>query len=123
MSCDMLIVGLPSAAGCPSTKTWRASAESVHSRLTARFGPAVSFEYADLFSAEMAAHPEVEAWVIAGEATPPIVVIDGVRRFSGGKLLISAIERAVAEVLGRQSVAPAQSPGPSPREHEEALHA
>jgi hypothetical protein len=47
----------------------------------------------------MARHPEVEAEIAAGEAVPPIVVIDGVRRFAGGKLNMSAIEGAVAEKL------------------------
>ena len=47
----------------------------------------------------MARHPDVEAAIADGEAVPPIVVIDGVRRFSGGKLNLSAIERAVAEAL------------------------
>ncbi len=47
----------------------------------------------------MARHPDVEAEIAAGEAVPPIVVIDGVRRFAGGKLNVSAIERAVAERL------------------------
>ena len=98
MSCDVLIVGLPPAAGCPSTETWRAAAESVHSRLVARFGSAVRFEYVDLFSPEMAPHAEVEALVAEGAALP-IVVIDGVARFTGGKLHVSAIEREVAERL------------------------
>ena len=47
----------------------------------------------------MARHPDVEAAIAADEAVPPIVVIDGVRRFGGGKLNVSAIERAVAEAL------------------------
>jgi hypothetical protein len=96
MSCDVLVVGLPPAAGCPSHETWRAAAESVHSRLTARFGSAVRFEYVDLFSREMAPYPEIEALVADGAALP-IVVIDGVARFIGGKLHASAIEREVAE--------------------------
>ncbi len=104
MSCPVLVVGLPSPAGCPSAQTWRTAAETLESRLLARFGPAVNFEYAELFSPDMVGHPDVEAWVAAGEAMPPIVVIDGVRRFAGGKLLFSAIERAVAEILARQPV-------------------
>jgi disulfide oxidoreductase YuzD len=98
MSCDVLIVGLPPAAGCPSTETWRAAAESVHSRLTRRFGSAVRFEYVDLFSPEMTPHAEIEALVADGAALP-IVVIDGVARFVGGKLHASDIEREVAERL------------------------
>lgn len=100
MSCSVLIIGLPSAAGCASDKTWRATAAFVERRLVARFGSAVSFEYAELFSQDMTRHPDIEAQIAAGEAAPPIVVIDGVRRFAGGKLNISAIERAVAEVVG-----------------------
>jgi hypothetical protein len=100
MSCDVLIVGLPPAAGCPSTETWRAAAESVQSRLTARFGPAVRFEYVDLFSPEMAAHADMEELVADGAALP-IVAIDGVARFIGGKLQLSAIEREVAERLAQ----------------------
>jgi hypothetical protein len=98
MSCDVLIVGLPPAAGCPSTETWRAAAEFVRSRLAGRFGSAVRFEYVDLFSPEMAPHAEVEALVAEGAALP-VVVIDGVARFTGGKLRASAIEREVAERL------------------------
>jgi hypothetical protein len=98
MSCDVLIVGLPPAAGCPSTKTWRAAAESVHSRLTGRFGSEVRFEYVDLFSPEMARFAEIEALVADGAALP-IVAIDGIARFVGGKLNVSAIEREVAERL------------------------
>jgi hypothetical protein len=98
MTCDVLIVGLPPAAGCPSTKTWRAAAEFVHSRLAERFGSAVRFEYVDLFSPEMARFAEIEALVADGAALP-IVAIDGIARFVGGKLHASAIEREVAERL------------------------
>ena len=99
MICSVLVVGMPSPAGCASTKTWKAAATFVEQRLVARFGQAVAFEYAELFGPDMARHPDVEAAIATGEAVPPIVVIDGVRRFAGGKLNISAIERAVAETL------------------------
>lgn len=99
MTCSVLIVGLPSPAGCDSTRTWKAAASLVERRLTERFGKAVAFEYAELFGPDMARHPDVEAEIAAGEAVPPIVLIDRVRRFSGGKLHVSAIERAVAEAL------------------------
>jgi hypothetical protein len=97
-SCDVVIVGLPPAAGCASNKTWRAAAESVHARLDQRLGDAVHFEYVDLFGPNMARHPEIET-MIADGAELPIVVIDGVARFAGGKLNVSAIERAVAAVI------------------------
>ena len=122
MSCSVLVVGLPSPAGCASSQTWRAAAAFLDSRLVARFGPAVSVEYAELFSADMTRHPEVEAWVAMGEATPPIVVIDGVRRFAGGKLAVSRIELAVAEVLGRQSAGGESSAGSSPQERADPVH-
>lgn len=99
MTCYVLVVGMPSQAACAPSKTWRAAAAFVEQRLAERFGPSIVFEYAELFGPNMARHPEVEAEIAAGEAVPPIVVIDGVRRFAGGKLNISAIERAVAEVL------------------------
>ena len=99
MTCSVLVVGMPSPAGCASTKTWKAAAAFVEQRLVGRFGPAVVFEYAELFGPDMARHPDVEAAIEAGEAVPPIVVIDGVRRLAGGKLNVSAIERAVAERL------------------------
>ncbi len=99
MTCSVLVVGMPSPAGCASTKTWKATASLVEHRLAERFGQAVVFEYAELFGPGMARHPDVEAEIAAGEAVPPIVIIDGVRRFAGGKLHISAIERAVAEAL------------------------
>jgi hypothetical protein len=99
VTCSVLVVGMPSPAGCDSTKTWRVAAAFVEQRLITRFGPAVAFEYAELFGPDMARHPDVEAEIAAGEAVPPIVVIDGVRRLTGGKLNVSAIERAVAERL------------------------
>ncbi len=99
MTCSVLVVGMPSPAGCASTKTWGVAAALVEDRLIARFGPAIDFEYAELFGPEMARHPDVESAIAAGEAVLPIVIIDGVRRFSGGKLNLSAIERAVAEIL------------------------
>ncbi len=110
MTCSVLIVGLPPAAGCASGKTWRAAAAFVHQRLEQRFGDRVAFEYAELFSPDMALHPDVEADIAAGLADLPIVVIDGVRRFSGGKLNVSAIERAVAEALGPASAGRITSP-------------
>ncbi len=98
MSCAVLVLGLPPAAGCAPGKTWRAAAEYLQKRLVARFGSAVRFAYADLFSTEMGEHPEFETLV--SEGTPlPIVLIDGRLRFSGGKLDVTAIERAVAESL------------------------
>jgi hypothetical protein len=102
MSCDVLIVGLPPAAGCPSDETWRAAAELVHSRLILRFGSEVGFEYVDLFSPEMTPHADIEALVADGAALP-IVAIDGVARFIGGKLQLSAIEREVADHLATVS--------------------
>ena len=104
MTCSVLVVGMPSPAGCASTKTWKAAAAFVEQRLVGRFGPAVVFEYAELFGPDMARHPDVEAAIEAGEAVPPIVVIDGSRCFAGGKLNVSAIERTVAETLGPVAV-------------------
>jgi hypothetical protein len=49
-------------------------------------------------SPAMAPYPEIEALVADGAALP-IVVLDGVVRFTGGKLQLSAIEREVAERL------------------------
>ena len=105
MSCDVLIVGVPPAAGCPSDETWRAAAQLVHSRLAKRFGSEVRFEYVDLFSPEMATHAEIDALVADGAALP-IVAIDGVARFTGGKLNATAIEREVAERLAPVPVSP-----------------
>ena len=98
----MLVVGLPSPAACAPSKTWRAAAEAVRERLGQRFGKDVSLEYVELFSDELAHHPEVEAWIASGASTAPLVAIDGVLHSSGGKLHISAIERAVAARLQRR---------------------
>ncbi len=103
MTCSVLVVGLPPAAGCAPGNTWRAAAAFVQQRLEQRFGDRVAFEYAELFSPDMVRHPDVEADIAAGHADLPIVVIDGVRRFSGGKLNVGAIERAVADALARAS--------------------
>ncbi len=66
---------------------------------------AVRFEYVDLFGPDSARHPEIEQ-LVAGGANPPLVLIDGVAQFSGGKLHVSAIERAVAAVLGARARSP-----------------
>ncbi len=123
MTCSVLVVGMPSPAGCASTKTWRAAAALVEQRLAERFGPAVTFEYAELFGPEMARHPDVEAEIAAGEAVPPIVIIDGARRFAGGKLNISAIERAVAEALYPVSATTPATETAARSAHEAARHA
>ena len=99
MTCSVLVVGLPPAAGCDPGKTWRAAADFVGQRLAQRFGNRVAFEYAELFSPDMDMHPDIEAHIAAGQADLPLVVIDGVRRFSGGKLNLSAIERLVADAI------------------------
>ena len=122
MTCSVLVVGMPSPAVCDPAKTWKAAASLVEQRLAERFGPAVTFEYAELFSPDVARHPDIEAAIADGEAGPPIVVIDGVRRFSGGKLNISAIERAVADAQSSQSAttpAPAVAAAP-PHPHKDA---
>ena len=118
MTCPVLVVGLPPAGDCAPGRTWRAAAAFVQQRLVQRFGDRVAFEYAELFSADMARHPDVEADIAAGRASLPIVVIDGVRRFSGGKLNVGAIERAVADAVARASapgtssaIGPASAPG------------
>lgn len=101
MSCSVVILGLPPTAGCAPGKTWRAAAQYVHARLAARFGPAVRFVYVDLFSAEMGEHLGLETLVAEGRPLP-IILIDGEPRFSGSKLNVSAIERAVADVLSER---------------------
>lgn len=99
MTCAVLVVGMPSPGACDPGKTWQAAASFVERRLVERFGSAVDVDYVELFTPEMARYPEVEADIASGEALPPIVLVDGVRRFAGGKLNVSAIERAVAAVL------------------------
>ncbi len=108
MTCWVLIVGLPSAATCPPEKTWRSAASFVGQRLHARFGASVDVEYVELFSPEMADHPDVETRIAADSLMPPVVVVDGAISFSGGKLNVSAIERAVAAVLQAGSFAPTE---------------
>ncbi len=102
----VLVVGYPASAGCPPEKTWRAAASILEQRLRGRFAGAIDFAYVDLFSREMAQHPEVEAMVASGIAIPPIVLIDGVLASSGGKLNLSAIERAVAGAFGASRATP-----------------
>ena len=99
MTCRVLVVGMPSPGACDPGKTWQAAASFVEHRLVERFGSAVNVDYVELFTPDMARYPEVEAAVASGEALPPIVLLDGVRRFAGGKLNVSAVERAVAEAL------------------------
>ena len=105
MTCPVLIVGLPSAATCPPEKTWRSAAGFVAQRLHARFGDEVAVEYVDLFSPEMGEHPDVEARIAADGLVPPVVVVDGTVLYAGGKLNVSAIERAVAAALEGHGVA------------------
>jgi disulfide oxidoreductase YuzD len=99
MTCSVLIVGLPSAATCPPEKTWRAAGAFVTQRLHARFGDEVAVEYLDLFSPEMGRHADVEARIAVDGLVPPVVVVDGAVLSTGGKLNVSAIERAVAASL------------------------
>lgn len=99
MTCAVVVVGMPSPGACDPGKTWRAAASYVERRLVERFGDAVAFEYVELFTPDMTRYPEVEADIASGEALPPIVIVDRVRRFAGGKLNVSAIERAVSEAL------------------------
>jgi len=105
MTCDVLIVGLPSAATCPPEKTWRSAADFVAQRLHIRFGEEVVVEYVDLFSPEMGHHPEAEERIANAGLMPPVVVVDGTVLYAGGKLNVSAIERAVAAALEGQGVA------------------
>jgi hypothetical protein len=114
MTCSVLVVGMPSPAGCASTKTWKAAAAFVERRLAERFGPAVVFEYAELFGPDMARHPDVEAAIAAGDAIPPIVIVDGARHSAGGKLNVSAIERTVAAALGASVPVPLPMEEPVP---------
>ena len=109
MTTAVLIVGLPSAATCPPEKTWRAAACFVAQRLHSRFGARIDVVYVDLFSREMADHPDVEARIAADGLMPPVVVVDGAISFSGGKLNVSAIERAVAAALEAGALAPAEA--------------
>ena len=106
MTCDVLIVGLPSAATCPPEKTWRSAADFVAQRLHARFGSEVHVTYVDLFSPGMADHGDVEARIATEGLMPPIVVVDGAVMPAAGKLNVSAIERAVAAALDGTPVAP-----------------
>ncbi len=99
MTCPVVIVGFPPAASCPPEKTWRAAAGRVARRLHARFGDAVAVAYADFLSPEIGAHGDVEARIAAGGLVPPVVMVDGAILSSGGKLNVSAIERAVAAAL------------------------
>ena len=64
----------------------------------------MTFEFVELFTPELDRHPAIEP-LVAGGAVPPIVLIDGVLHSSGGKLHLSAIERAVAERLAAPVVA------------------
>jgi len=105
MTCSVLIVGLPSAATGPPEKTWRSAAGFVAQRLHARFGDSVDVEYVDLFSPEMGRHPDVEARIATDGLMPPVVLVDGTVLYAGGKLNVSAIERAVAAALEGVAVA------------------
>ena len=109
MTCAVLIVGLPSAATCPPEKTWRAAGE-LRRAATARpvrgrrrrgvRGPVQPGDWAN--------YPDVEARIAADGLVPPVVVVDGAVLSSGGKLNVSAIERAVAAALDGASVAPVE---------------
>ena len=108
MTCHVLVVGVPSAATCPPEKTWRSAAGVVAQRLHARFGAAVNVEYVDLFSSEMADHPDVETLVASDGLIPPVVMVAGALSSSGGKLNLSAIERAVVAALERRGAVAAE---------------
>ncbi len=103
MSCEVVVAAAPMAA-CAPEKTWRAAAAFLARRLRERFGAAVTVEFVELFTPDVDRHPEIEAFVADG-AIPPIVLLDGRLHSSGGKLRISAIERAVAERLATADLA------------------
>lgn len=115
MSCSVIIMGTPPTVGCTPGKTWRAAAGYVGQRLSARFGGAVRFAYVDLFSPEMYDYPELEPLIAAGSPMP-LVLVDGELRLSGGKLNVTAIERAVAESLAAGVVVTPPSALTAPQE-------
>jgi hypothetical protein len=108
MTCEVLIVGLPSAPTCPPEKTWRSAADFVAQRLHARFGSGVHVKYVDLFSPGMVDHGDVEAHIATEALMPPIVMVAGTLLPAAGKLNVSAIERAVAAVLDGAPVTQAE---------------
>jgi hypothetical protein len=115
MTCTVLIMGTPPTSGCAPGKTWRAAAGYVGERLDGRFGGSVRFAYVELFSPEMYEHPELEPLVATGSPMP-LVLVDGELRFSGGKLNVTAIERAVAERLAHSVVGAPATADPAPQE-------
>lgn len=71
-------------------------------RLTGRFGDQVTVEYVELFSPASFAYPEVLADLKEGRAQVPVILVDGARVPSEGKLPLSRVEKAVPDRLQRR---------------------
>ncbi len=52
--------------------------------LAARYGGAVTVEYVDVYSAQMAQHPQVLRLLVGGGTPLPIVSLNGEPAFAGG---------------------------------------
>lgn len=89
------VFGTPPARDCPPARTWEAAARWIGSLLSARFGDRVRLEYVDLLGPGMDRFPEIAALMLAGEAVPPVVTVDGVVVTSGSKISMPDITRAL----------------------------
>jgi hypothetical protein len=85
------IVGTPVACATGVRETWRELAQWMAGQLEARYGPAVSVAYYDLFDAGCPRLPE--------GAQLPLVLINGDVVTSGGKLSLPVIRKRL-ETLG-----------------------
>jgi len=97
----VLIFGLPQ--GRLEDHGWKSAAEAVAKQLEKRFGDQVEVIYADLFTPEMDAFPEMMRLIEERDLEPPIVLVEGEPLPNAGKIVTSAIIRAL-EAKGLRAV-------------------
>ncbi|MCC6442139.1 MAG: hypothetical protein IT210_01645 [Armatimonadetes bacterium] len=87
------IFGLPQ--GRLEDHGWKSAAEAVARQLHKRFGNRVEVEYTDLFTPAMSQHPEVLRLLEEQDLEPPVVLVDGEPLPGSGKIVTSAIIKAL----------------------------
>ena len=88
------IVGAPTACAEGISEGWREAAHWAAEQLSAQFGESVQVDYFDLFDPNCPSIPP--------DAQLPLILIAGEVISSGGKLRLTLISKAVAQVLRTQ---------------------
>ena len=95
ITATVVIVGLPSPAGCDPSRTWRAASELVATSLRRWCGDHVRVEYVELFSDGLEPYAALVEAVGRGDLHLPAVTVGGEIVSSGGKLRVSVVREAL----------------------------